>query len=43
MSASADSGRDRKRSSRQVASRDKPLLQRASFFGMRGGSSGSKR
>ncbi|HEY1121208.1 MAG TPA: hypothetical protein VGE67_06390 [Haloferula sp.] len=40
MSASADSGRDRKRANSQVASNDKakPLVQRASFFGMRGGS-----
>jgi hypothetical protein len=40
MSASADSGRDRKRANAQVASNDKakPLVQRASFFGMRGGS-----
>lgn len=46
MSASADSGRDRKSASKQVASRDgksKPMLQRASFFGMRGGSSVAKR
>lgn len=46
MSASADSGRDRKSSSKQVANRDsksKPMLQRASFFGMRGGSSVAKR
>lgn len=41
LSASADSGRDRKKASTQVASREKtakPLLQRGSFFGMRGGS-----
>jgi filamentous hemagglutinin family protein len=41
LSASADSGRDRKKAANQVASRDKaakPLLQRGSFFGMRGGS-----
>jgi filamentous hemagglutinin family protein len=40
MSASADSGRDRKRANTQVASsgKAKPLVQRASFFGMRGGS-----
>jgi filamentous hemagglutinin family protein len=40
MSASADSGRDRKRAAPQVASRGeaKPLVQRTSFFGMRGGS-----
>jgi hypothetical protein len=41
MSASADSGRDQaKPAGRQVVSRGngKPLLQRASFFGMRGGS-----
>lgn len=40
MSASADSGRDRKRANPQVASRGnaKPLVQRTSFFGMRGGS-----
>jgi len=46
MSASADSGRDRKSASKQVASRDgksKPMLQRASFFGMRGGSNVAKR
>jgi hypothetical protein len=46
MSASADGGRDRKRSASQVASRDKsakPMLQRASFFGMRGGSQVVKR
>ena len=45
-SASADSGRDRKPASKQVASRDsksKPLLQRANFFGMRGGSNVAKR
>jgi hypothetical protein len=41
VSASADGGRDRKGGAAQVASRDKgpkPMLQRASFFGMRGGS-----
>ena len=40
MSASVDSGRDRKRASTQVVSNDKakPLVQRTSFFGMRGGS-----
>jgi hypothetical protein len=40
MSASADAGRDRKRPAAQVAGRsgEKPLLRRASFFGMRGGS-----
>lgn len=42
VSASADSGRDRKSATSAVASRDKsskqPMLQRASFFGMRGGS-----
>jgi hypothetical protein len=39
VSASADGGRDRKSAASQVASRDrKPMLQRASFFGMRGGS-----
>jgi hypothetical protein len=46
MSASADSGRDRKPASKQVASRDsksKPMLQRASFFGMNGGSGVVKR
>jgi hypothetical protein len=46
MSASADGGRDRKRQAPQVASHDrgrKPLLQRASFFGMRGGSTPAKR
>lgn len=42
MSASADSGRDRKRTNAQVVSNDKgdkakPLVQRTSFFGMRGG------
>jgi len=40
LSASADSGRDRKKPATQVASRGnqaKPLLQRGSFFGMRGG------
>ncbi|MCW1926564.1 hypothetical protein OKA05_28690 [Luteolibacter arcticus] len=40
MSASADSGRDRKRvANAEVASRGnaKPLVQRTSFFGMRGG------
>jgi hypothetical protein len=43
VSASADSGRDRKRASAQVAKNDssaksdkaKPLLQAVSFFGMR--------
>jgi hypothetical protein len=40
MSASADGGRDRDRPAAQVASRGsaKPMLRRASFFGMRGGS-----
>ena len=43
VSASADSGRDRKAATSAVASRDKdktakPMMQRASFFGMRGGS-----
>ena len=40
MSASADSSRDRKRPNSQVVSNEKPkpLVQRASFFGMRGGS-----
>lgn len=45
-SASADSGRDRKPASKQVASRDSkspPLLQRANFFGMRGGSNVARR
>jgi hypothetical protein len=42
VSASADSGRDRKRANAQVVSNDKgekakPLVQRTSFFGMRGG------
>lgn len=40
LSASADGGRDRKKVATQVASREraaKPLLQRGSFFGMRGG------
>jgi hypothetical protein len=38
-SASADSGRDRKRANAQVVSNEKakPLVQRTSFFGMRGG------
>lgn len=46
MSANADGGRDRKRQTQQVASHDrgnKPMLQRASFFGMRGGDSTAKR
>ena len=45
MSASADSGRDRKRANAQVVSNDKakPLVQRASFFGMRGGSEKKER
>jgi len=46
MSASADSGRDRKPASKQVASRDsksKSMFQRASFFGMNGGSGVVKR
>jgi len=46
ISASADSSRDRKGSAAQVASRDrgpKPMLQRASFFGMRGGSATVKK
>lgn len=46
MSASADTGRDRKRPGQQVASSDKgakPMLQRASFFGMRGGDTTAKR
>ncbi|WP_193214525.1 hypothetical protein [Luteolibacter marinus] len=44
MSASADTGRDRKRTSdRQVASSGKPMLRRSSFFGMRGGSQQAKR
>ena len=46
MSANADGGRDRKRQTQQVASHDrgsKPMLQRASFFGMRGGDGGTKR
>jgi hypothetical protein len=46
MSASADSGRDRKPASKQVASRDaksKSIFQRASFFGMNGGSGVVKR
>jgi hypothetical protein len=40
MSASADGGRDRKGPEARLAQRDKPkpLLQRASFFGIRGGS-----
>lgn len=41
MSASVDGGRTRRKSATQVASRGKatkPLLQRGSFFGMRGGS-----
>jgi len=44
MSASADSGRDRKRANSQVVSNEKakPLVQRASFFGMRGGSEKKK-
>jgi hypothetical protein len=42
MSASADSGRDRKAASKEVA-KAKPMLQRASFFGMRGGNSVAKR
>ncbi|MCW1884258.1 hypothetical protein OKA04_05910 [Luteolibacter flavescens] len=43
MSASMDSARDSKRESARVASRadaKKPMLARASFFGMRGGSGG---
>jgi hypothetical protein len=46
MSASADSGRDRKQSSQQVAARDgkaAPMLKRSSFFGMRGGDKVAKR
>lgn len=46
MSANADGGRDRKRPSQQVASSgngSKPMLQRTSFFGMRGGDSTAKR
>lgn len=46
VSANADGGRDRKRQTQQVASHDrgnKPMLQRASFFGMRGGDSTAKR
>ena len=46
MSANADGGRDRKRQTQQVASHDrgnKPMLQRASFFGMRGGDATAKR
>jgi filamentous hemagglutinin family protein len=44
ISASADSARDRKGKVSQVASRDKkPMLQRASFFGMRGGSTAVKK
>lgn len=46
MSASADSGRDRKAPAREVASRDtrkKSMFQAASFFGMRGGSGPAKR
>jgi hypothetical protein len=45
VSASADGGRDRKGGVSQVASRDKkqPMLQRASFFGMRGGSTTVKK
>lgn len=46
MSANADGGRDRKRPSQQVASNtrgNKPMLQRASFFGMRGGDASAKR
>jgi hypothetical protein len=44
VSASADGNRDRKGGVSQVASRDKkPMLQRASFFGMRGGSTPVKK
>jgi hypothetical protein len=45
VSASADGSRDRKGGAAQVASRDKkqPMLQRASFFGMRGGSTPVKK
>jgi hypothetical protein len=45
MSASVDSVSDRKRAKTQVASSDKvkPLIQRTSFFGMRGGSEKKKR
>lgn len=44
ISASADGARDRKGSVSQVASREKkPMLQRASFFGMRGGSTTVKK
>ncbi len=46
ISASADGGRDRKQPPQQVAGNGrggKPMLQRASFFGMRGGDSTVKR
>ena len=46
ISASADGGRDRKQPPQQVAGNGrggKPMLQRASFFGMRGGDSTEKR
>ncbi len=44
VSASADGSRDRKGGASQVAGRDKkPMLQRASFFGMRGGSTPVKK
>jgi hypothetical protein len=45
MSASADSGRDRKKPSREVAKRDpsKSMFQAASLFGVRGGSAPAKR
>lgn len=45
IAASADGGRDRKRPAEQVASRGsgRAMLQRASFFGMRGGDTAAKR
>ncbi len=45
ISASADGGRDRKRPAQQMASRGqgRSMLQRSSFFGMRGGDTAAKR